>query len=58
MLAATIRAAGYVQLEVLIELGKPFFKVVDEPSQKTLGLSDGQFAELCAGAGYAATPEG
>jgi hypothetical protein len=58
VLAAAIGAAGDVQLELLVELRQALFELVDEPAREALGLSDGQLAELRAGAGDGAAPEG
>ena len=58
VLAAAIGAAGDVQAELLVELRQALFEFVDEPAGEALGLSDGQLAELGAGAGDGAAPEG
>jgi hypothetical protein len=57
MLTAAIRAAGHVQLELLVETREPFFELIDNPASKALGLSDRQLAELAAGAGDRAPPK-
>jgi len=58
VLAATIRASSDVEAELLIELREALFEFTDEPAGEALGLSDGQLAELSAGAGDGAAPEG
>jgi hypothetical protein len=58
VLAAAVGAAGYVELELLVESGQALFKFVDDPAGEAFGLSDGQLAELGAGAGDGAAPEG
>ena len=57
VLAAAVGAAGYVELELLVEAGEAVFELVDEPAREALGLSDGQLAELGAGAGDGAAPK-
>src|ERR1700760_3147919 len=58
MLAAAIRAAGHVQLQLLIELRNPFLDLFDQPARKALRLRNSKLAELRAGAGNRAAPEG
>ena len=57
MLAAAIGATGNVQAQLLIELRQALFEFVDEPASKSLGLSDGELAELGARAGDGSAPE-
>ncbi len=45
-------------LQLLVELRQALFHLVDQPARKALGLGDGQLAELGAGAGDGAAPEG
>ena len=54
MLAAAVGAAGNVQFELLIELRQPLFHLFHQPARKTLGLGDGELAELGTGAGNCA----
>src|SRR5215471_17761282 len=58
MLAATVGTAGYIELQLLIKFRQALFKFLDQPARERLGFSDGQLAELTAGAGDSATPEG
>src|SRR5205085_5377164 len=58
VLAATIRAAGDVQLELLIEFGKSVLEFLDKPARERLRFGDSDLAELGAGAGDGAAPEG
>src|ERR1700691_2657760 len=58
VLAAAVRAAGYVEAELLVELGQAFFHLINQPPREALGLCDSELAELCAGAGDGAAPEG
>ena len=51
MLAATVGASGDVELELLIESGKPLLHLLHEPAAEALGFRDGEFAELGSGAG-------
>jgi hypothetical protein len=57
-LAAGVGAAGDVQLDLLVEAGQPLFHLADQPLRERLGLGDRQLAELGAGAGDGAAPEG
>src|SRR5580698_5603955 len=57
LLAATIRAAGYIELQVLVKFRKAFFQLFHQPARESFGFRDGQFAELAAGAGHSAAPE-
>ena len=57
VLAATIRAASHIQLELLIESRQPLFEFIDQPLGKALGLGDGQLAEFRARASDCAAPE-
>src|SRR5579863_1301381 len=57
VLPAAVGAAGYVQAQLLVELGKALFHLFDEPAREAFGLGDGQLAELGAGAGHRAAPE-
>src|SRR5262249_36429472 len=57
VLAAAIGAAGDVQLDLLLKRGKAILKFLREPSGKALGLGEGEFAELGAGAGDSAAGE-
>ena len=57
VLAASIGASGHMEAELLIELRKTLFHFVDEPAREALGFSDGQFAELSAGAGDSSAKE-
>ncbi len=58
VLAAGVGAAGDVELDLLVEAGEAVFHLGDEPLVEALGLGDGEFAELCAGAGDGSAPEG
>src|SRR5277367_1174547 len=58
VLAAAVRAAGHVQLELLVEAGKTPFQFFYEPPRKALGFADGQLAELGTRAGDGSAPEG
>ena len=58
MLAATVRAAGDIQLELLVESRHSPFEFLDHPSRKALRLGNRQLAELRAGAGNGSSPEG
>ena len=58
VLSATVRAAGNMQPELLVKLRQALFELIHEPTRETLGLSDGELAEFCSGAGYRAAPEG
>src|SRR5580765_611588 len=57
VLAATVRAARDVELQLLIKLRQALFQFFHQPARESLGLSNGQFAELAAGAGNGAAPE-
>jgi hypothetical protein len=57
MLAAAVGATSHVELQLLIESRQPFFKFINQPARKTLGLRDGQLAELSPCAGDSAAPE-
>ncbi len=54
---AGIRAAVHVDADRLVEVGQPPLQLVDERPGLRLGLDDGEFAELDAGAGHGAAPE-
>ena len=58
MLAAGVGAAGDVEADLLVEAGEAVFELGDEPLVEGLGLGDGELAELGAGAGDGAAPEG
>jgi hypothetical protein len=58
VLAAGVGAAGDVELDLLIEAGEAILHLGDEPLGEALGLGDGELAELGAGAGDGAAPEG
>ena len=58
VLAATVGAAGDVQLQVLLKAGEPFLQLFDEPARKTLGFGDRELAEFRTAAGDGASPEG
>ena len=58
VLAAAVGAAGYMQLELLVEAGQTFFELLNEPPREALGLANGKLAELGAGAGNCPAPEG
>src|SRR5205823_5509084 len=51
VLAAAIRAAGDVDLQVLVEAGEALVQLLHEPAGEALRLRDGEFAELRSGAG-------
>jgi len=57
LLAASIGAAGHVELELLVEAGSRSSSSSTDPARESFGLSDGEFAELSAGAGDGPTPE-
>src|SRR5260221_4375358 len=57
MLPAAVRAAGDVDFELLAVLGEPMIELLNEPAREALRLSDGQLAELRAGAGDSAAEE-
>ena len=57
MLAAAIRTASNIELELLIEAGDPLFELVNDPSRETLCLGDGQFAEFSACASDGSAPK-
>src|SRR5262249_18556835 len=57
VLAATIGAAGHVQLQLLIEGWKTLFQLLHQPACEPFSLSDCQLAELRASAGDRAAPE-
>src|SRR5579862_9552229 len=57
VLAAAIRTAGDVKLQVLIEAGQSFFHIFHQPSREALGFGDGQFAKFGAAASYCAARE-
>ena len=57
MLAAAVGAAGYVELELLVESRQALFQLFDKPAREALGLGDGELAEFGAGAGDRAAPE-
>src|SRR5665213_2116905 len=58
VLAATVGAAGNVQLDLLVEAGETVFHLADQPLRKAFGFGNGELAELGAGAGDGAAPEG
>ena len=58
VLAAGVGAAGDVELDLLVEAGEAVFHLGDEPLGEGLGFGDGELAELGAGAGDGAAPEG
>jgi hypothetical protein len=57
MLAATVRASGDVEFELLIESWKAIFQLLHQPASECFGLSDGELAELRSGAGHRTAPE-
>ena len=57
VLSAAIGAAGDVHAKLLIEPRDAFVEFIHEPAGKALGLGDGKFAELGAGAGDGTAPE-
>ena len=58
VLPTAVRAAGDVELDVLVEAGEAVLQLVDQPGGEALGLGQGQLAELRARAGHGAPPEG
>ncbi len=58
VLSATVRAAGDVQLQMLIEAGQAVFQFFHQPAGKVLCFRDRELAELRAAAGDRAAPEG
>src|ERR1041385_3021 len=58
MLAATVGAAGNVELQLLLEPGQALFQLFHQPAREGLGFRDRQLAELAASAGHGAAPEG
>src|ERR1700756_476727 len=57
VLAAAVRAAGYVELDLLIESGQALFHLFDQPFCEPFRFADCQLAELGSRAGYGAAPE-
>src|SRR5689334_5820493 len=57
VLAATVRAAGDIELQLLVKRRQALLQLFHQPSRKGLRLSDGEFAELAAGAGHSPAPE-
>src|SRR5262249_24171623 len=58
VLPATVRTAGDVELQLLVELGQALFQLFHQPAGKGLGLRDRELAEFAASAGDGAAPEG
>src|SRR6266849_7965832 len=58
VLAAAIGTAGDVDLQMLLEARQPRFEIVHQAVRESLGLREGDLAELAARAGDGATPEG
>jgi len=58
VLAAGVGATGDVEADLLVEAGEAVFQLVDEPLVEALCFGDGELAELGAGAGDGAAPEG
>ena len=46
-----------MQPKLLVELRNAAFQLVDQPAGEALGFSNGEFAELGAGAGHGAAPK-
>ena len=46
VLPATIRASRHMQLQLLIEAGQTLFQFLNQPSRKTFGLGNRQFAKF------------
>src|ERR1700721_2747565 len=57
VLAAAIGAAGYGELQLLIELRQPNLHLLHQPPRKSFRLGNCQLAELGPGASNGATPE-
>src|SRR5438128_12131415 len=58
VLAAAIRAAGDVELQVLLEAGQPRLDIVHEVAPEALGLRESHLAALAARGRHGAPPEG
>src|SRR5579864_4800792 len=57
MLAATVGAARYVELQLLIKFRDALFQLLNQPAGESFGFCYCQLAELAAGASYGAAPE-
>src|SRR5208283_3628796 len=58
VLAATVGAAGDVELDVFAEAGETVFELFGEPAGEGFGFGESEFAEFGAGAGDSAANEG
>jgi len=58
VLAATVGAAGDVELDVFAEAGETVFELFGEPAGERFGFGESEFAEFGAGAGDGAANEG
>ncbi len=58
MLGAGVRAAGDVDPHVTVEAAQARLQILDELAGEALGLGQRELAELAAGAGHGAAPEG
>src|SRR5690242_15565968 len=57
VLSATVRAAGDVQLQLLVATREAVFEFLNRPAGKRLGFRYGKLAEFCSSAGYRSAPE-
>src|SRR5579864_1563095 len=57
MLPATIRAAGDIEPQLLLEIGEALFKLLRKPSRKALRLGKRELAKLRTRAGHGSTRE-
>src|SRR5579871_754860 len=57
MLATAVRAARYVEFQLLIELRDTLFQLFNQPASEGFGFRDRQLAELAAGASHGAAPK-
>src|SRR5262245_42615622 len=57
MLAAAIRAAGNVQLDLLVETGQALIELSSEPPSEAFGFGEGELAKLGTGASYCTSRE-
>src|SRR5579862_4769777 len=57
VLTATVWAACYMQLQMLIESGQALLQFLYQPTREALGFGDGELAELGAAAGNRSTRE-
>ena len=58
VLAAGVGAAGDVEAQILLVVGKPLFELLGEPAGEGLGFGESEFAEFGAGTGDGAAGEG